>query len=217
MVSYPTGAITGIILCLVGLGVKIMNIMKKLGLGLGASLAALAVAAPAQAIVNLPVPVNATVSYNGLQWAWASPLGDASTIDLSYQGTLGWRLPTAAELALAPTANQFIYAGANANLDGTPDAVGANWQFTNGLQGFAALAVPYFNNSFSHGDFCNGPGAGCGLNEYPWNSGGVAEFIVVRNLQNGVPEPAVWALLILGFGAIGGAMRRRQITTISFA
>ena len=26
---------------------------------------------------------------------------------------------------------------------------------------------------------------------------------------NGVPEPATWALMILGFGAVGGAMRRR--------
>lgn len=36
----------------------------------------------------------------------------------------------------------------------------------------------------------------------------------------GVPEPATWGMMILGFGAIGGAMRRRkaQVTTkISFA
>lgn len=29
----------------------------------------------------------------------------------------------------------------------------------------------------------------------------------------GVPEPSVWGLLILGFGTIGGAMRRRRIST----
>jgi len=29
----------------------------------------------------------------------------------------------------------------------------------------------------------------------------------------GVPEPSVWGLLILGFGTIGGAMRRRRTTT----
>ena len=35
----------------------------------------------------------------------------------------------------------------------------------------------------------------------------------------GVPEPATWALMILGFGAVGGAMRRRQSTkaTLRFA
>ncbi len=33
-----------------------------------------------------------------------------------------------------------------------------------------------------------------------------------------IPEPGTWALLILGFGAIGAAMRRRQTSaTVSFA
>lgn len=37
--------------------------------------------------------------------------------------------------------------------------------------------------------------------------------------SGGVPEPATWTLMILGFGAVGGAMRRRQsvAATIRFA
>lgn len=33
----------------------------------------------------------------------------------------------------------------------------------------------------------------------------------------GVPEPATWALMIMGFGAVGGAMRRRKVATAAFA
>ncbi|WEK44155.1 MAG: PEPxxWA-CTERM sorting domain-containing protein [Candidatus Sphingomonas colombiensis] len=36
------------------------------------------------------------------------------------------------------------------------------------------------------------------------------------NLARAVPEPATWALMILGFGAIGGAMRRRR-TSVAYA
>ncbi|KQT31992.1 hypothetical protein ASG29_09010 [Sphingomonas sp. Leaf412] len=45
---------------------------------------------------------------------------------------------------------------------------------------------------------------------------GVAETYNLDNLRfgvsaaGGVPEPATWALMILGFGAVGGAMRRRS-------
>ncbi len=31
-----------------------------------------------------------------------------------------------------------------------------------------------------------------------------------RSIVNGVPEPASWAMLTLGFGAVGGLMRRRR-------
>lgn len=36
-------------------------------------------------------------------------------------------------------------------------------------------------------------------------------------LQSAVPEPASWAMLIAGFGLIGGAMRRRQRISVTFA
>ena len=36
-------------------------------------------------------------------------------------------------------------------------------------------------------------------------------------VQAGVPEPSTWAMMILGLGLIGGAMRRRQQVDYSFA
>lgn len=193
--------------------------MRKSLLAAGAAISALAVSLPAHAaLLNAPVPVNATLSFNGLQWAWAAPL-DQSNVDLSYQSQFGWRLPTAAELLLAPTAQQFIYAGANTPFGGTDPVSGANWAYTDGQQGYGALAAPYFS-SYSHGDFCNGPGSGCVNinNELPWNTGAYyAESLVVRALQGGVPEPATWAMMIMGLGLTGFAMRRRQKVAVRFA
>lgn len=45
-----------------------------------------------------------------------------------------------------------------------------------------------------------------------------AAVSVFGNAAAGVPEPATWALMILGFGAVGGSMRyRRNSTAASFA
>jgi hypothetical protein len=59
-----------------------------------------------------------------------------------------------------------------------------------------------------------------GAKFFGWNGGGVSSFTVSTNdslfafgdfyYSSAVPEPATWALMILGFGAVGGAMRRRQ-------
>jgi hypothetical protein len=43
------------------------------------------------------------------------------------------------------------------------------------------------------------------------NVGGVSIAIA------SVPEPATWAMMILGFGLVGGAMRARRRTTVKFA
>ncbi|MDB5686836.1 MAG: hypothetical protein JWR77_1425 [Rhizorhabdus sp.] len=40
--------------------------------------------------------------------------------------------------------------------------------------------------------------------------------IAEAEAPQGVPEPAAWAMMVAGFGAIGAAMRRRQRTTVSF-
>jgi hypothetical protein len=36
-------------------------------------------------------------------------------------------------------------------------------------------------------------------------------------IPSGVPEPETWALMILGFGLVGGAMRRRQNLRVTYA
>lgn len=37
---------------------------------------------------------------------------------------------------------------------------------------------------------------------------GVDNLLITDNAPGGVPEPSAWALLIIGFGAVGGALRR---------
>ena len=49
-------------------------------------------------------------------------------------------------------------------------------------------------------------------------SGGPESFAAFkRSAVAAVPEPGTWAMMLAGFGIVGGAMRRRQRTSISFA
>lgn len=65
------------------------------------------------------------------------------------------------------------------------------------------------NEDYLHFNF----GGSGGWNDvYPtYGSGYIVEY---GGLSMGVPEPSTWALLILGFGAVGGALRRsRKVRT----
>jgi len=46
--------------------------------------------------------------------------------------------------------------------------------------------------------------------------GGAGTYtLTVSSLEAAVPEPASWAMMIAGFGLVGGAMRRGQRSTVS--
>ncbi|MBL8589374.1 MAG: PEP-CTERM sorting domain-containing protein [Methylobacteriaceae bacterium] len=175
------------------------------------ALAAASVTAPSQAaLLNAPVPTNAYITLGGLNWAWAAPL-DFNSVDLSYQSQFGWRLPTAQELLNAPSALDFLFAGANTPATGSDPVSGANWQFTSAtLTGPAALAAPYFS-FYRHGDWGNGPGS-AGANVVPWagqpGAQGFSESLVVR-VASGVPEPSTWAMMLIGFAGLALTFSRK--------
>ncbi len=165
------------------------------------------VGAAQAAQIDAPVASNAYITRNNLDWAWASPLPASSGLDLSYQSQFGWRLPTAAELADAPLATDFIFDGANVPLSGTDPMTGANFFAINAqLTGAAACATPYFSNSYSHCDWQDGKGQPYG----PWagipGAPSFGEQLVVR----AVPEADSYAMLLAGLGVVGVAARRRR-------
>ena len=44
--------------------------------------------------------------------------------------------------------------------------------------------------------------------------GGGAGFFIVRGSAGAVPEPATWAMMLVGFGAMGVGMRRRHLAVL---
>lgn len=85
--------------------------------------------------------------------------------------------------------------------------------FTNG-ENFLGLRVTSGGQDFFGFAFTtNGRFNGFGFETTP----GVGITATTDFSAAAVPEPSVWALLILGFGAVGAAMRRRQSLAVRYA
>jgi hypothetical protein len=116
----------------------------------------------------------------------------------------------------APLATDFVFFGANVPLGGPDPVSGSYFDFDSNRPGAAALATAYFNNTFLQGNWGNAPGSGGepGIRLVPWwgqpGAETFSESLVVRNVAGGVPEPATWAMMLIGFAGLGYAARRRK-------
>jgi PEP-CTERM motif len=115
----------------------------------------------------------------------------------------------------------------------THNANGTEWYFDNNYSwGFAsggqsvyrvscdASGVFNSNTADNNNRLCWHTGGGAlqggwrvGSNSSLNSSTGFERLLFSASSRAAVPEPATWALMILGFGLVGGAMRRRKPTT----
>jgi hypothetical protein len=72
------------------------------------------------------------------------------------------------------------------------------------------LGVDFCGGGFSFSSVSLNPGGGSTVN---WQNLGYfdGETFDVRVVSGGVPEPATWAMMIVGFGLVGSALRRRMV------
>lgn len=178
----------------------------KLHLLAAAAVASMTVVAamPAAASLDISIPTDNYIAYGGIDWAWAGPCapfagsscnleGDTLT---AFQAGEGWRIPTLVEFTARPEVSDFG----------------------------GKCASAYFGSGYGHCDFGDPdvPGGAVPgvkpvgyLYDYGYNitsngSDSVAETWFVRNGGGAVPEPATWAMMIIGFGAAGSMIRRRK-------
>jgi len=74
-----------------------------------------------------------------------------------------------------------------------------------GTAGSDALFNPYFDN-VDYNEFVSLNGVGTALR--------IIDFRL-EEVAAAIPEPGTWAMMLVGFGAVGYAMRRRPRTTVS--
>jgi hypothetical protein len=106
-------------------------------------------------------------------------------------------------------------------------AVNVNWALTAGQSYFLvqfargnALFTPYGQALPSDGDIkivrssVFGRGLGQALTDSSTPNAYWADFNAITTSSAAVPEPAGWALMILGMGLAGAGLRRRKISAI---
>jgi len=134
---------------------------------------------------------------NGAEAAGAIVWGQAN-ITVDAQTTYFFSTWIATTFADAPAELNFSINGANLDSTFTAGAISAGWQqffasWNSGEATSADIALVNQNLAFNGNDFA------------------LDDISLTTQAPGGIPEPASWALMILGFGATGAALRRRRM------
>ncbi|MBX9664394.1 PEPxxWA-CTERM sorting domain-containing protein [Novosphingobium sp.] len=136
---------------------------------------------PVNAGVIDPNNANALASFSIASPKWGTPFYPISTFDVSSAGVI---VAAGQQYALSLSSNTSIFAGW-AGPDTTPYAGGSAW-------GRTSTTSAWGNPVGTSGDLL------------------FATYVDDSPAVTAVPEPSVWVLMVIGFGLVGGAMRRRR-------
>ena len=183
----------------------------KLGASLATSAAALAFATPSMAVTcpalgvigagcNIVITANSNGTF-GVVTANANPYDGVEDSLVGVQNNSGSVLSsislTGSNIFGFDGDGQNFYTGISYDASGYAGP-GTSFNIANANSGIV---------NFLNGGLANGGFAWFTLEESPAVTGGI---VVTR----GVPEPATWALMLLGFAIVGARMRRRQNSNV---
>ena len=141
-------------------------------------------------------PAGAFVFQIGLTLMTAAG-AQVTTIDGSRQSGLYWNIGSAAIIGIGT-----MFAGNVLAQTSITMASGANIMCSRAIS--LTTAVTLDTNIISN-DCSDGGAFGLGRRDF-----GSRGFAGIEDVKAAVPEPATWALLMMGFGLTGAAIRRRQ-------
>ena len=192
-------------------------------------LAAAPVASASVLVSNIAEPVRATTQIDASLWAAQSFINDGTTSTLTrinaVVGSLVGSPGLVAELHDGTTSGTLLTTFVLPSFSGAPSArsflpsslvtlnPGATYWLVLGASGRGSIGWSYAEGNNQTGTGSLGNYAYSSDQGATWGSAGAQNpYLIEVNVRTGaVPEPATWAIMLMGFAGAGAAIRRRRV------